>query len=548
MKNNMYSLKIENYLGDAIEPINAETPSELVHKAVLLLINTRLAPRTKNNPVTSFSFEYDNDTVREVIRMVNSSLEDNIRSLKNILTKSLTGEIEFTWDHFKDHSIFTIPEVIKPLKYAPVEPKISDYEYNITKTTFEDGIERPQYGRIPPEPNITDEEYHVEIDFIDVLFPRRKRKKLEAAKEKFNEAHRNWQKLKEKVEELRQQKFERDHENWEKLKEEIEKENETITRQYKEELQVWRQKKVLFTRQQNEYNLSIDNYSKGIEKKLPGTVIYWFTRILEKVDFSVSYTKQFLMEYDPTVKILAIDIYLPSPDDIPNIKIVKFNQTQEKIIEVLFNDKEREKLFDDIIYQLILLTSHKLFKHDYADVLDAVVLNGWVSSVNKATGKIIKACIITIQASKNEFTQLDLSKVDPKSCFRLLKGIGSSKLHTLSAVAPIISISHEDKRFVQSHDVADRLNEGSNLAAMDWEEFEHLIRELFEKEFQKNGGEVKITQASRDGGVDAIAFDPDPIRGGKIVIQAKRYTNVVGVSAVRDLYGTLLNEGATKGI
>jgi restriction system protein len=71
---------------------------------------------------------------------------------------------------------------------------------------------------------------------------------------------------------------------------------------------------------------------------------------------------------------------------------------------------------------------------------------------------------------------------------------------------------------------------------------------LFEKEFSINGGEVKVTQASRDGGVDAIAFDPDPIRGGKIIIQAKRYTNVVGVSAVRDLYGTVMNEGATKGI
>ena len=63
-----------------------------------------------------------------------------------------------------------------------------------------------------------------------------------------------------------------------------------------------------------------------------------------------------------------------------------------------------------------------------------------------------------------------------------------------------------------------------------------------------NGREVKITQASRDGDVDAIVFDPDQIRGGKIVIQAKRYTNVVGVSAVRDLYGTVMNEGAIKGI
>ena len=60
--------------------------------------------------------------------------------------------------------------------------------------------------------------------------------------------------------------------------------------------------------------------------------------------------------------------------------------------------------------------------------------------------------------------------------------------------------------------------------------------------------QVKVTQASRDGGVDAVAFDPDPIRGGKIVIQTKRYTNTVGVAAVRDLYGTVVNEGATKEI
>ncbi len=83
---------------------------------------------------------------------------------------------------------------------------------------------------------------------------------------------------------------------------------------------------------------------------------------------------------------------------------------------------------------------------------------------------------------------------------------------------------------------------------MDWLDFEDLIRELFEKEFSKNEGEVKITQASRDGGVDAIAFDPDPIRGGKIVIQAKRYANTVGVAAMRHLFGTVHKEGATKGI
>jgi restriction system protein len=62
------------------------------------------------------------------------------------------------------------------------------------------------------------------------------------------------------------------------------------------------------------------------------------------------------------------------------------------------------------------------------------------------------------------------------------------------------------------------------------------------------GLETKLTQASRDGGIDCVAYDQRPILGGKIVIQAKRYKNTVGVSSVRDLFGTMHNEGASKGI
>ena len=120
------------------------------------------------------------------------------------------------------------------------------------------------------------------------------------------------------------------------------------------------------------------------------------------------------------------------------------------------------------------------------------------------------------------------------------------KLIDISPITPILTFNKKDKRFVEGKDVS--VNQGTNLAAMHWEDFEHLVRELFEMEFARNGGEVRVTQASRDGGVDAIVFDPDPLRGGKIVIQAKRYTNTVGVSAVRDLYGTVINEGANTGI
>src|SRR5207237_1126702 len=83
-----------------------------------------------------------------------------------------------------------------------------------------------------------------------------------------------------------------------------------------------------------------------------------------------------------------------------------------------------------------------------------------------------------------------------------------------------------------------------NLMELTPREFEDLIGNLF----SKMGLETKQTQLSQDGGVDVVAFDKRPILGGKVVIQAKRYRHTVGVSAVRDLFGTMMNEGANKGV
>ena len=88
--------------------------------------------------------------------------------------------------------------------------------------------------------------------------------------------------------------------------------------------------------------------------------------------------------------------------------------------------------------------------------------------------------------------------VSPKACFKSLKGVASSQLYTITAIQPIVALNRSDKRFIEHYDVGTEIDNSTNLASMHWEDFEHLIRELFEKEFSCNGGEVKVTQASRD--------------------------------------------------
>lgn len=270
--------------------------------------------------------------------------------------------------------------------------------------------------------------------------------------------------------------------------------------------------------------------------------------VLNNSNYPDYFPKNFELEYNPDNKILIIDYELPSIEKIPKVKEVKYVLSERELKEIFLPEAQINKIYDDVLYKFSLRTIHELFEADVINALDAISFNGWVNSINKATGNEENNYILSIQVTKLVFERIDLSNIDPKTCFKNLKGVSSSKLSSLTPIRPILQINKSDKRFVDGYDVVDSLEEETNLAVMNWEDFEHLIRELFEKEFQSSGGEVKVTRASRDGGVDAIAFDPDPIRGGKIVIQAKRYTNTVGVASVRDLYGTVVNEGATKGI
>lgn len=258
--------------------------------------------------------------------------------------------------------------------------------------------------------------------------------------------------------------------------------------------------------------------------------------------------KSHSLEYKDSVRTLVLNFNLPSPENIPTLVSYRQLVTTGELREKRMTNTAIERFYDEILYKICLGSIHMLFAADMNDSYDSAVFNGHVDFIDKATGKESSAFIMSLQATKEEFSNINLLQVDPKLCFKSLKGVGSSKLYGITPIRPILNISKDDSRFVDGLDVVDSLDAATNLASIDWQEFEHLIRQIFDKEFSQNGGEVKITQASRDGGVDAVAFDNDPIRGGKIVIQAKRYTNTVGVSAVRDLFGTVMNEGAMKGI
>lgn len=337
-------------------------------------------------------------------------------------------------------------------------------------------------------------------------------------------------------------------EAWRKNKAAVEAKNADIEKVHEKAIAKWNEAKAKYEAEQAEFNSKIDQLKSAYNQKNPEAIVEYCEIVLNNSSYPDSFPKDFEIQYNEANGMLLIDYQLPSLEDIPNLTSVKYVKSRDEFDEKYLAQSAREKLFDSAVYQITLRTIHEIFEADVVDAISSVTFNGIVTSRNPATGHEETKCILSLQAGKEEFCQINLGSVEPKSCFKSLKGVGSSKLSSITPVRPILELDKSDRRFRDHYEVAESMDESTNLAAMPWEDFEHLVRELFEKEFAANGGEVKVTQASADGGVDAVAFDPDPIRGGKIVIQAKRYTNTVGVSAVRDLYGTVMNEGATKGI
>lgn len=251
----------------------------------------------------------------------------------------------------------------------------------------------------------------------------------------------------------------------------------------------------------------------------------------------------FTINEDAPSHLVVVDYKLPPLDIVPHASSYKVDKTTADLVPIKRTTAERNGIYQSLVAQVTLLCLRAVFGPE-ADTLRTVVFNGFVESVDVASGHLTQACLISVRVTSTQFHALQLHQVDPVACLRALHAAVSPRPSELVAVQPIMRLDMTDSRFVTEDDVLSSLQTRPNLLELTPSEFESLITNLF----TCMGLETRLTQPSRDGGVDCVAFDLRPVLGGKVVIQAKRYANTVGVSAVRDLYGTVLNEGANKGV
>lgn len=310
----------------------------------------------------------------------------------------------------------------------------------------------------------------------------------------------------------------------------------------------WQHERRAYEAARDARNDVVRAFRAAYETGHPEGIEQYVSLVLANSSYPDGFVRDYKVKYSELDKTVIVEMTLPTLDDIPSTVEYRYVATRKAVDEKRMKDKEIASLYDEVVVQTALRTVHEVFEGDYAEHCRMVVFNGVINGVNRGTGRDFEACIVSLQVERHEFLEFDLRRIEPRACFRTLKGVSGSSLSSMQPVRPIRIFDKEDPRFIEVDGVLDGLDDDQNLMTMPWQDFEVLVRDLFQEVFKPAGGDVRVTRTSRDQGVDAVIFDPDPITGGKTVVQAKRYRKAVPVAAVRELFGTMMNEGAGKGI
>lgn len=289
-----------------------------------------------------------------------------------------------------------------------------------------------------------------------------------------------------------------------------------------------------------------EEYKEGKKEAVEKFLSLTITRNLKEV--TIFKDINFDIQFDDEDRTLIFNLNLPNESQFPQYKSFKFIKKSKNIEKVQFKAKDLNEIIISTYYSFCIGIVNYIIKSDIVNLLQYIVLNGIYNGLDTRIGKEFTSCIMTCKISTNEFKDIDLMKIDPKETFKYFSGRGVPDPQNINPVTPIRFIDKSKFKLIESSKVLAHLSSEMNLAAMDWRDFETLIRELFELEFKDENIEIRNTQYSNDGGIDIVAFNNNPYTGGIILLQAKRYTNTVQPEPVRALRGSMDFSNAIRGI
>jgi restriction system protein len=290
------------------------------------------------------------------------------------------------------------------------------------------------------------------------------------------------------------------------------------------------------------HNQRIETIRSGLATRDRESVEAYLELVLARTPLPSDVPHQAEVAYSPRGEQAVVRFELPLASVMPAAASYTYVGTTGEMREKKRAPTEIGKLYRSVVSQVALLYMRDLFEAD--PELENVELGGHVHAISPATGQREYPCLISFAVDRARYAGLNLRDVTPAACLTHLNALISKHPHAVESVTPVRDFDLARYSFVESVDVVAGLDSRPDLTRMTPTEFEHFVRQLFEA----RGLEGWTTERTGDDGVDAVVLNRDPMVGGLTIVQAKKYTGVLGVSHVRELVGAMDEKRAGRGI
>jgi restriction system protein len=126
--------------------------------------------------------------------------------------------------------------------------------------------------------------------------------------------------------------------------------------------------------------------------------------------------------YLPPERELRIDIDLPLMTAIPELESAEYLTTKKELKYKKLSAAARKDLYEQVVAEMALRTLRCVFAADRSGLILETTCNGYVDTVDTATGQDAHWCLVSVQLPRTEFERLDLARADPIDCLTRLHG------------------------------------------------------------------------------------------------------------------------------
>jgi restriction system protein len=161
---------------------------------------------------------------------------------------------------------------------------------------------------------------------------------------------------------------------------------------------------------------AVDQTARDFAEGKRKAVADYFSGTLSVQRYPSDFPTGVKVAYLPSDRELRIDIDLPLLTAIPELDSAEYLVTKKELKYKMLTASARNKLYQQIVAQMALRTLRCVFAADWGGLILEAACNGYVDTIDTATGQDAHWCLVSVQVPRTEFERIDLARVDPMDC------------------------------------------------------------------------------------------------------------------------------------